>query len=59
MNDDQHLEQFVIVFVRPFYCRQTLNHFEVVELLVTVNKNDKINNSDKILEKGCILKVFA
>ena len=32
MNDNQGLEQFVIVFGRPFYCRQTLNHSGLAEL---------------------------
>ena len=49
----------MIVFGRPFYCRQTLNHFDLAELLLAVNTSDKINNSDKILEKDCMLRVFA
>lgn len=50
MNDDQDLEQFMIVFGCPFNSRQTLDHFDLIELLLTINNGDKILKRDGVLE---------
>ena len=36
----------MIVLSSPFYCRQTFNHFDLAELLVTVNNSGKMSKID-------------
>lgn len=50
MNDHHGLEQFMVVFGCPSYCRRTLDHFDLAELLLTVNNNDTIVRTGSGLE---------
>ena len=36
----------MIVFGCPSYCRRTLNHFDLIEMLLTINDRDKVLKTD-------------